>query len=121
MSAGRYSLSLFLLCGSRPRWLIPLLYVLWRHRQDSHPASIIVRSDDDGRKALAQFTTEHMGEDIEFMVAGRVLQKARVTSPRLGGVMTFIHIFGAGEIVEVASRIAADGRIEVNAIRRPRQ
>jgi len=81
--------------------------------------SIIVRFDDDGRKALAQFTTEHVGEDIEFLVAGRLLTRVRLKTPILGGVLTIIGVFGANEIVDVANRLATDGRIEANAMGRP--
>ena len=83
-----------------------------------HP-SIFVRFDDEGRKALARFTTEHVGEDIEFLVAGKVLMKSRLQTPILGGALNIIGIFGANEIVDVANRLATEGRIEVNALGRP--
>ena len=83
-----------------------------------HP-SIFVRFDDEGRKAFAQFTTEHVGEDIEFLVAGKVLMKSRLQTPILGGALNIIGIFGANEIVDVANRLATEGRIEVNALGRP--
>jgi len=82
--------------------------------------SIFVRFDDEGRKALAQFTTEHVGEDIEFLLAGKVLMKPRLQTPILGGALNIIGIFGANEIVDVANRLATEGRIEVNALGRPR-
>jgi preprotein translocase subunit SecD len=76
--------------------------------------------DDDGRKAWAQFTTEHVGEDIEVLAAGKVLMKAQLQTPILGGIIAIV-LSDPGEIVEVANRLATDGRIEVNAIGRPRQ
>jgi len=82
--------------------------------------SIFVRFDDEGRKALARFTTEHVGEDIEFLVAGKVLMKSRLQTPILGGAFNIIGIFGANEIADVANRLATEGRIEVNALGRPR-
>jgi hypothetical protein len=76
--------------------------------------SIIVRFDDDGRKAFAQFTTEHKGEVVQFLLAGRVLVAPRVVEPILGGIIPIP--VGADEIVEVANRLATEGRIELNAI-----
>jgi hypothetical protein len=82
---------------------------------------IIVRFDDDGRKAFAQFTTEHVGEDIEWLVAGR-RERVRVRDPIYGGVLNmFLKELGDDEIVEIANRIATEGRIEVNAIGSPRR
>jgi hypothetical protein len=83
--------------------------------------AVIVRLDDDGRKALAQFTTEHVGENIEFLASGKVLDKVRLQTPIFGGIIIIGAGFDPGEIVEVANRLATDGRIEVNAIGRPRQ
>ena len=82
--------------------------------------SIFVRFDDEGRKALARFTTEHVGEDIEFLVAGKVLMKSRLQTPIFSGALNIIGIFGANEIVDVANRLATEGRIEVNALGRSR-
>ena len=80
---------------------------------------IIVRFDDDGRKALAKFTTEHVGEDIEILMAGSVLTKVRLRTPISAGALTIIGLSGAGEIADVANRLATDGRIELNAMGRP--
>ena len=82
---------------------------------------IIVRFDDDGRKALAQFTTEHVAEDIEILMAGRVLAKVRLRTPISAGVLTIIGLSGTGEIADVANRLVTDGRIELNAIEPPRR
>jgi hypothetical protein len=81
--------------------------------------SIIVRLDDEGRKAFAQFTTEHVGEVVEFLLAGRVLAAPQLQTPIYGGII--LISIGADEIVEVANRIATEGRIEVNAIGPPRR
>jgi preprotein translocase subunit SecD len=54
--------------------------------------AIIVRLDDDGRKALAQFTTEHVGEDVEFLAVGKVLMKARLQTPILSGILQSLSI-----------------------------
>jgi hypothetical protein len=82
---------------------------------------IIVRFDDDGRKAFAQFTTEHVGEDIEWLVAGR-RERVRVHDPIYGGVLSmFLGQLGDDEIVEIANRLATEGRIEVNAVVPTRQ
>jgi SecDF, P1 head subdomain len=81
--------------------------------------AIIVRLDDDGRKAFAQFTTEHVGEVVEVLLAGRVLMAARLNEPMIGGIIAIV--VRADDIVEVANRIATEGRIEVNAIGWPRR
>jgi hypothetical protein len=81
--------------------------------------SIVVRLDDEGRKAFAQFTTEHVGEVVEFLLAGRVLTAPRVVEPIRNGI--FPIPVGAEEIVEVANRLTTEGRIEVNAIGPPRR
>jgi hypothetical protein len=83
--------------------------------------SIIIRLDNDGRQAFAQFTTQHVGENIEFLKGGRVLMRARLRTPVLNGIITFMGVFGADEITDVANRLATDGRIEVNALGPPRQ
>jgi preprotein translocase subunit SecD len=82
---------------------------------------IVVRFDDDGRKALAKFTTEHVGEDVEFLAAGRVLLKTTVHEPLSTDVISIVGVFGADEIAEIANRIAAEGRVELNAVGRPRR
>jgi hypothetical protein len=81
--------------------------------------AVIVRLDDDGWKAFAQFTTEHVGEVVEVLLAGRVLMASRVDTPMFGGIIPIL--VGDDEIVEVANRLATEGRIEVNAIGRPRR
>jgi hypothetical protein len=53
---------------------------------------------------------------FEFLVAGKVLMKSRLTTPLLGGALNIIGIFGANEIVDVANRLAKEGRMEINAI-----
>jgi hypothetical protein len=74
-----------------------------------------------------------VGDDLEFLVAGRVLwHGGPVREPMSGGVINIF--FMADEIVEaanrlqtdarieaVAKRLAIEGRLEVNAIGRPRQ
>jgi len=78
------------------------------------PPVIIVRFDADGRKAFAQFTAEHVGERMDWLVAGRVLFPGELLrEPILGGVMNFF--FTADEIVEVANRLQTEARIEAIA------
>ena len=83
--------------------------------------SITIRLDDEGRHTLAQFTIEHVGEDIEFLSEGRVLMKARLRTPITGGLFIIVGIFSYDEIVHLASRLAIDGKIEVNALGRPQR
>ena len=72
--------------------------------------SIVIRFDDDGRKALAQFTTEHVGEDIEIRIAGRVFPKVRVTTPISAGVLTIIGLPGLARslMLQIASQQRAE-------------
>jgi hypothetical protein len=54
-----------------------------------------------------------MGQDVEVLVAGRVLLRARVREPKEGGAISMA--FRADEIVEVANRLATDGRLDRTA------
>jgi hypothetical protein len=81
---------------------------------------IIIRLDEGGRQALARFTTEHVGEDVEFLVAGRML-KVRLRAALLGGILNIGDIFRADELADTANRLVTDGRIEVNTLGGPRQ
>ena len=55
------------------------------------------------------------------MEMGKVLMEARLRTPISNGIIAIGGLFDPGEIVEVANRLATDGRIEVNAIERPRR
>ena len=80
---------------------------------------IVVRFDDDGRKALAQFTAEHRGEFVDWLIAGR-RERIRINDPILGGIINMMS-YRNDEVVEIANHIATEGRIELNAIGPPRQ
>jgi hypothetical protein len=54
------------------------------YNPDGRP-SINVTVVDDGGRNLAQFTTAHVGEDIEVRSEGRLLMKARLSTALLGG------------------------------------
>jgi hypothetical protein len=85
--------------------------------------SFYIELDDDAKRTLGQFTIEHVGEDIEVRSEGRLLMKARLLEPILGGVMQ-IGIFGdfnPDEVASLPSRLATDGKIEINALGRPQK
>jgi preprotein translocase subunit SecD len=79
------------------------------------PPSIFITVDNDGRRTLAQFTNEHVGEVIEVRGEGRLLMKARLRTAILGGQIEIGGSFGSDEVLSLASRLAISGKIEVNA------
>jgi len=85
--------------------------------------SFFIKVDDDGRRTLGQFTTEHVGEDIEFRSEGRLLMKTRLRTPISGSQIQIVIVgdFGSDEVVSLASRLAMDGKIEIDALGRPQR
>ncbi len=85
--------------------------------------SFYIEVDDEGRRTLGQFTIEHVGEDIEVRGEGRLLTKARLREPILGGVMQIVIFgdFNPDEVVSLPSRLVTDGKIEINALGRPQR
>jgi preprotein translocase subunit SecD len=83
--------------------------------------SINVTVDDDGGRNLAQFTTAHVGEDIEVRSEGRLLMKARLSTALLGGNIVIISGVGPDENSSLARRLQRDGKIEVEASKRSPQ
>jgi hypothetical protein len=83
--------------------------------------SITITLDDDGLQTLSQFTYEHLGEDIEWRSEGRLLMKARLRTTITGGKIQVVGDFVSDETGSLASRLAIDGKIEVNALGRRRR
>ena len=79
------------------------------------PPSIFITVDNDGARTLAQFTSKHVGEVIEVRSEGRLLEKARLRTPILGGQIEIGGSFGSDEVLSLASRLAMGGKIEVTA------
>jgi len=63
------------------------------------------------------------GEDIEVRGEGKLLMKAGLRTPILGGRIQIVIVgdFGADEVVSLASRLAMDGKIEIDALGRPQR
>ena len=86
---------------------------------DGH-SSIYVEVDHDSQRALAQFTTAHVGQDIEVRSEGKLLMKARLRTPLIAG-MQVVDYFGSDEAKVLASRVVLDGRLQISALGPPRQ
>ena len=88
---------------------------------DGHP-TIYIELERDSQRVLGQFTTVHVGQVIEVRSEGRLLAKAQLRTPLFGPIQVGGGgDFGFDEVVSLASRIAMDGKIEIDASGQPQR
>ncbi|WEK04895.1 MAG: hypothetical protein P0Y65_01165 [Candidatus Devosia phytovorans] len=77
--------------------------------------------DDEGRQALAEFTSEHVGKVIEILVNDTVVVAPRIMDPIVGGTFVISGSFSNSELDALAEvigtasaplfvRVQADGK-----------
>ena len=81
--------------------------------------TVVVKMSEASRRAFGQYSSENVGRLIEVRVDGRVVLSAVLRTPILGGsVQLGAAGLTASEAQDLAARIKAGAKVEVEALRR---
>jgi preprotein translocase subunit SecD len=84
-------------------------------RRTKEPIVSIVFTKESGIM-FAKFTSSRVGKTTEMRLDGQVLAKSVIREPILGGSMQISERFTVEQTHEIASRLPAGSRLEVEAV-----